>query len=66
MPFLHAAYLLVVRMYSEGNAITFNFIKNLVKDEMRISESLESLKTLVEIYDLLYSYLWLSYRFEVF
>ncbi|KAL7076333.1 hypothetical protein ACQ4LE_004651 [Meloidogyne hapla] len=62
--FINTSYLMLVRRYSEGNAITIKFIKYLIKDEMRIADNLDRLKILSAVYDILYGYLWLSYRFE--
>ncbi|CAK5086517.1 unnamed protein product [Meloidogyne enterolobii] len=64
--FLSTAYIMIVKKYSEGNAITIQFIKHLVMGEMRLADNLERLRTLGDVYDILYAYLWLSYRFEVF
>uniref|UniRef100_A0A914LNN4 RNA helicase n=1 Tax=Meloidogyne incognita TaxID=6306 RepID=A0A914LNN4_MELIC len=62
--FLSTAYILIVKKYSEGNAITIQFIKHLVMGEMRLADNLERLRILGDVYDILYAYLWLSYRFE--
>nr|CAD2134621.1 unnamed protein product [Meloidogyne enterolobii] len=62
--FLSTAYIMIVKKYSEGNAITIQFIKHLVMGEMRLADNLERLRTLGDVYDILYAYLWLSYRFE--
>uniref|UniRef100_A0A915MPH2 RNA helicase n=1 Tax=Meloidogyne javanica TaxID=6303 RepID=A0A915MPH2_MELJA len=62
--FLSTAYIMIVKKYSEGNAITIQFIKHLVMGEMRLADNLDRLRILGDVYDILYAYLWLSYRFE--
>ncbi|KAL3120609.1 hypothetical protein niasHT_007901 [Heterodera trifolii] len=63
-PFLNSAFIKMVRRYSEGNAITFAWIRPLVLPELRIVDRVDAVNRLVDVYDFIGAYLWLSYRFE--
>uniref|UniRef100_A0A183BZG9 RNA helicase n=1 Tax=Globodera pallida TaxID=36090 RepID=A0A183BZG9_GLOPA len=63
-PFLNSSFVKMVRRYAEGNAITIAWVRQLVAPELKVVNQIEAINGLVDVYEFMGAYLWLSYRFE--
>uniref|UniRef100_A0A914HUC4 RNA helicase n=1 Tax=Globodera rostochiensis TaxID=31243 RepID=A0A914HUC4_GLORO len=63
-PFLNSSFVKMVRRYAEGSAITIAWVRQLVVPELKVVNQIEAVNALVDVYDFMGAYLWLSYRFE--
>lgn len=56
----------MIKRYSEGRVISYEFIYDLVKSELKSTNKLTELNVLIEAFDFVGTYIWLSYRLQVF
>ena len=65
MPYCTAMYLKIVRQYSRGELISFDWLCHQLGWPFRQPDTILDLMQLEAVHDVLDLYLWLSYRFPV-
>lgn len=63
---LMSCYVRMIKRYSEGRVISYEFIYDLVKSELKSTNKLTELNVLIEAFDFVGTYIWLSYRLQAY